>query len=89
MTMLRDEAPQCTKSNPYSLNIFFATVFAMMISENLIVNYAKDLFIEYMPKNKFPKGSKMRVDKAHMLGERVFKLFVYSITTSVLFLILK
>lgn len=49
---------------------------------------AKSLFMSMLPE-KFPRGSKIRLERAEMMAERVYKLFIYSMTTGSFFFVLK
>ena len=49
---------------------------------------SKSLFMSSLP-DKFPKGSKLREEKADMMAERVYKFFIYSVTSGGLFFVLK
>lgn len=45
--------------------------------------------MESLPKDKFPKDSKLRSDKAEIMAERVYKMAIYVLTTVVMFYLMK
>ena len=50
---------------------------------------ARALFLRILPEKKFPFGSKVREDKAEMIAERMYKLFVYTISSIGILFVLK
>jgi len=41
----------------------------------------KNIFMKILPRDKFKIGSIEREEKAEVIGERMYKLFIYSIAT--------
>lgn len=62
--MLREEAPECYKSNPNFLTLFFGTCFVLMCVMIPVQAVARSLFYSILPADKFPLGSKARLLKA-------------------------
>lgn len=85
---LRNEAPQCMQSNPYFMELFFGMMAIQLLVQFPVQMIAKSLFMSMLP-DKFPRGSKIRLERAEMMAERVYKLFIYSMTTGCFFFVLK
>ena len=87
--MLRKEAPECMEENKNKHLLFCATIIFTMTAMYPIKKLSRELFLYIIPTKKFPVGTKMRLTKAEMMAERVYKFLVYCITTTWLFAILK
>ena len=89
ISYLQKESPECYQHNPNFWTLFFGTwvvVVAVMVPVQAV---AKSLFMKALPVDKFPLKSKAREIKATMVSERVFRFFVYSTTSIILFWLLK
>ena len=89
MQYLNKESPECFSTNPNKLQIVLGTIMAIAILHPTILKTSFSLYMKKLPLDKFPKDSQGRSDKAQMLSERVYKLVIYSITTAILYWILK
>eukprot|EP00347_Sterkiella_histriomuscorum_P009355 403341532 len=85
---LKIESPECTERNPNMLQLFFGMILIQLCLQYPVQAIAKSLFLSSLP-DKFPRGSKIRIEKAEMMSERVYKFFIYAATTGCLFFVLK
>jgi len=47
------------------------------------------MFMKMLPVEKFPIGSKIRYEKAEMISERMYKLFIYTISSIGIYFVIK
>ena len=75
---LKLEKPECTQPNPDRHLMFALTIAILFLLKDRIELTSAKFFdaSPIVPLKKFPQGSETRMSKAHMLGERVFKLIV-------------
>jgi hypothetical protein len=75
---LKLEKPECTQPNPDRHLMFALTIAILFLLKDRIELTSAKFFdaSPIVPYKKFPQGSETRKSKAHMLGERVFKLIV-------------
>ena len=75
---LKLEKPECTQPNPDRHLMFALTIAILFLLKDRIELTSAKFFdaSPIVPNKKFPQGSETRKSKAHMLGERVFKLIV-------------
>eukprot|EP00347_Sterkiella_histriomuscorum_P000451 403375818 len=86
---IKNEAPECTQSNPNKLELMGGMVFLQVCLQYPVQSIAKSMFLKSLPQNKFPLGSKLRLEKAEMVAERIYKFFIQSVSTVGMFFILK
>jgi hypothetical protein len=89
MSMLRQEAPECTKTNPKKFVLLISTIVIQVLVQVPVMGVSRKLFMISLPHKTFPLGSKMRLSKADMLAERVYKLIIHTATLISMFFILK
>jgi hypothetical protein len=85
---LHQEFPECTFKNEYREIIFFSTMIILAIGQHPLESVSKKFFLKIIPLAKFPIGSEGRESKAHMMGERIFKILMNIICVSALYKIL-
>lgn len=85
---LRNEAPHCTLENENRELIFLLTLITLTLLQRQIEVRSRNLFQKILSEKKFPSGSKLRVAKATLLGERVFKLTTSALCVSLLYAIM-
>lgn len=82
---LKEQYPHCTMSNPNRYKILIGTMLTMILTQIPTERFFKSLFYnKILRTDKFPLGSELRINKAKMLGERVFRLINYLLCTSFL-----
>ncbi|CDW85563.1 lag1 longevity assurance [Stylonychia lemnae] len=85
---LKNESPGCYYTNPNKLSLFVGVLFIQICIQFPVMSITRSIFMKILP-DKFPVGSKIREEKAEVIGERMYKLFIYSIATIGQFFILK
>lgn len=85
---LTNEYPECTIPNPNRWAIFIPTIIALVLFKSPIERTATRVFNRILPLKKFPADSEIRTSKAHMLGERIFRLFINIACVGLLYKIL-
>ncbi|CDW88398.1 UNKNOWN [Stylonychia lemnae] len=85
---LKEEAPDCMKPNPNRTELIIAAIMIQLCVQYPVQMLSRSLFMSSLPE-KFPIGSSLRKEKAEMMAERVYKFFIYSVTSGGLFFVLK
>jgi hypothetical protein len=68
--------------------IFLGTIGALALVQRPLEYISKLAFMKILPSRKFPHGSELRASKAHMLGERIFKVTMSSLCSGLLYAIM-
>lgn len=86
---LKQESPDCNKTNPYFWELVGGTFVLLMCIQFPVQLITKAMFLKILPAAKFPFYSKLREEKAEMVAERMYKIFVYTISSVGILFVLK
>eukprot|EP00347_Sterkiella_histriomuscorum_P014717 403359821 len=85
---LREAYPYCMESNPQFIQIVLITFAVLLLIQTPIEKGSQSVFMQILPKRKFPLQSDLRFQKSKLLAERMHKFTVYTFTISILYWIL-
>lgn len=74
---MKEHNSACVQPNPNRWELFFGTILMLALLSIPIQAAAQSYFERALPEAKFPKGSKERKNKAFMMGERMYRFFLY------------
>lgn len=63
---LKELSPECAASNPQFFQIFIGTLVFLKVVHWPIVTVSKSVYMNALPTNKYPLGSKARNDRAQI-----------------------
>ena len=86
---LKNDHPECTKSNPHALELFIGTWITLFCMMWPVTTIAYSMFMRALPVDKYQIGSKVRAERADFTSHKVFSLFIYIGSSLALFFVLK
>lgn len=86
---LQEDHKDCITENPNQIPLFLGTLLISAVAKFPVQRTFMRFVEPVIPVLKFPLGSEVRMAKAEMTAERVYRLLIYIAFTAASYLILK